>query len=89
MFALMFREVDAFRSFAHARERGVDGAVERGDERDDGAVVGGIGRDVEDRNAIYFRDRRAYGFDDFLIPALRKIGHTLDKFHGLDGRWEM
>ena len=64
---------------ANAGERGVDGVLDGRDERDDGAVVRLIRRDVEHGDAVDGGDRVANGGDDLGAAAFGEVRNALDE----------
>jgi hypothetical protein len=71
------REIDALARLADPGEGGIHGALDGGDEGDDGAVVRRIRRDIEHRDAVDGGDRGADRVGDFGAPALGKIRNAL------------
>src|SRR5205823_4190977 len=79
--ALMGGEVDELRGLGDARIRGGDGDVDGDDEGDDGAVVRGVGRDVEDGGAVDGGNGVTNGGDDLGAAALAEVRHAFDELH--------
>jgi hypothetical protein len=65
----MFRQVDGVARRADPGERRFDGALDRGDERDDRPVMRRVGRYIEHGDTLHRRNRIADGRHDLGAAA--------------------
>jgi hypothetical protein len=81
MLAGVMIEIDALARDANTRERGVDRALDRNDERHDRPVVRLVRRDVEYGDAIDGGDGITNRRDDVGTTTFREVRNALDEFH--------
>ena len=74
-------EIDEVARRSNPGQGRVNGSLHRCHERHDGAIVGLIGRDVEDGDTLDRRDRIADLADDVGATPLGEIRNTFDELH--------
>ena len=81
VFALVGGEVDQVAGLGDAVEGGLHRAVGGRHEGDDGAVMAGIARRIEDDHALDARDGGDDGGDDLGATPLGEVRNAFDEFH--------